>query len=421
MNLKWYIFVSLLFFIVSFDYKVSAAQLPHEQTGSDSDQEVIAKWVTAAKAGDLETMQNLVSKVDVNGYFEGKTALIVAIERSYSTPWVDNVNRAERIIKYLLTVPGIDANICLKDTTFSPLIHAVYDGYGDNIINLLLQFPGIAVNESQKLSGDTALMYGAKYGKLSAIKCLLQAPGIDVNRQNINGETALIKSVFYGFEDIVESLLEAHGINIITQTNVTGSKDIRFTGEFGKTALEIAQSKFNERQSERSAAIVTLIKNRIEELTIKAFESVSAKVTSDAERQNYLETLKLIIRQIGDNIVDNNGNTLLDKAFAFHNSKIIEYLLQNSKDPRELLSRFPFESISPSSALFVYFFDLAFGLDPKQIKTDAPKKESAPEKLCAFCAKRASNICSKCKKIYYCSRECQKAHWNTHKHVCRTA
>lgn len=37
---------------------------------------------------------------------------------------------------------------------------------------------------------------------------------------------------------------------------------------------------------------------------------------------------------------------------------------------------------------------------------------------CGKCSKDANSICTNCKSIYYCSRDCQKADWKNHKKNC---
>lgn len=55
-----------------------------------------------------------------------------------------------------------------------------------------------------------------------------------------------------------------------------------------------------------------------------------------------------------------------------------------------------------------------------------PKKESEARE-CNYCHKKESEKdgkeiklkrCSRCKKVYYCSKECQKEDWKTHKKEC---
>ena len=37
---------------------------------------------------------------------------------------------------------------------------------------------------------------------------------------------------------------------------------------------------------------------------------------------------------------------------------------------------------------------------------------------CEFYTGKKLKVCSKCYTIYYCSKDCQKNHWNTHKVTC---
>lgn len=39
---------------------------------------------------------------------------------------------------------------------------------------------------------------------------------------------------------------------------------------------------------------------------------------------------------------------------------------------------------------------------------------------CPVCKKVAENKCTGCKKVFYCTRECQKKHWKMHKTECKS-
>jgi len=53
------------------------------------------------------------------------------------------------------------------------------------------------------------------------------------------------------------------------------------------------------------------------------------------------------------------------------------------------------------------------------------RKESKNEDTCTICAmcgkmiKSSNNKCSRCRKVHYCNRDCQKSHWKVHKNVCK--
>ena len=58
---------------------------------------------------------------------------------------------------------------------------------------------------------------------------------------------------------------------------------------------------------------------------------------------------------------------------------------------------------------------------PQQAKSSNEENEGQqPQGDCAICDKLAKSFCSGCKHVFYCTREHQKQHWNSHKEDCKT-
>lgn len=293
----------------------------------------------------------------------------------------------------------------------SKWLTAVSTGDIETIKKLLKK---VNVNTQKDCTGSSALCIAARKGETNMVKILLTIPGININAQNRWGQTALMIAARDGYDSIVKLLLEMPNIYI------------NLVDEHNMTALKYAQKDY-------FFEIAKLIRDKISELTNRAF---------DAIKQNNITIFKTVIRQIGADLVDCDGKCLIDKACAANKPKIIFFLLQNAEDPRELLARFPFESLNPSSDLFKYFFDLAYCNQSKtktkktgfkkptwptfsgslklskQITNSAQNKAVA--KPCHVCTREATQFCGTCKKVYYCSERCQKADWKFHKLNCKT-
>lgn len=55
-----------------------------------------------------------------------------------------------------------------------------------------------------------------------------------------------------------------------------------------------------------------------------------------------------------------------------------------------------------------------------KVKTEKAPKPAQQEERCASCGSPASgNKCGSCKSVSYCGRDCQRAHWPTHKAECK--
>lgn len=382
--------------ITNFSTLLHAAHAPESakmQIGStpNADQEKLTQWFEAVEAGNFEKVAELINQVDINAkQGRGAPALIWASAAGF-----------ENIVKLLLQDSRIDVNF-LHDE-------------------------------------GTALIGAACYGRENIVKLLLAVPEIDVNLQESNGLTALMYAAFEGQAAIVRLLLD------FPKTNI---KAIQARSSY--TALMFAQKK------KKLKPIAKMIEDKIQELQIAAFESIlvcsspkfrksgnpfastlcqSASTEANGltnepisaeELQNTLSTLESVIAQIGDNIVDGRGKTLLDKAFTANSPEIVIYLLRHAKDPRELLTRFPFEDLNPTTDLFKFCMKLAYGdsaatgAASDSCATVKPDGELVNPKSCAHCeATDCRKRCSYCKDVYYCSPECQKADWKIHKHACK--
>lgn len=300
---------------------------------------------------------------------KGKTAFFAAAHRGY-----------ENMAKMLLAQSGIEIN--LKDsegrTAFS---HAVEFGR-TNIIKLLLQEPRLDLN-IQDEHGWTALMYAVKNGNVDNLNLLLGDSRIDVNITSNKCESALMLAAYWGRSEIISILLRVPGIYI----NASNRKG---------TALDIARKKEFTQAAER-------IDTKLKELEAQVIQAI---------KDNDCVMFRKISAQIGVDNLMGDGNTLLHIACIYNRPEIAITIFQEAYDPRELLNmpnkngELALELIAPSSILFEYLVSLAYG----QYHGDFQ---------CACCLKSGCGyICSYCKVVYYCSRECQKAGWKIHKTHC---
>lgn len=346
-------------------------------TSSTNKKVQLALWFDAARRSNIKTLKKLLPHIDINTRDECEyTALICAAE-----------DGQEAAVEFLLQVPNVDVN-ALSQWNNTPLIVSTFHGH-ENIVKRLLQAPGIDINLRNKY-GETALIHASAAGEENIVKLLLEHPDIDINARDRDG-SALTAAADQGYETIVKLLLAVPTINI------------NALSKNGYTALQVATCNGH-------SAISKLLENQIAQLSRAAFEAITQKLPI----KDALARLRSIHNQIGiDTIVDDKGNTPLDVACKYQLAEIIEYILILSRDPQKLLERFPFEFLNPTSTSFRYFIDLAYGTLKKR------KKTAENINICARCqAADCQMRCSKCRQVYYCSDECQKANWKIHKTQC---
>lgn len=350
--------------------------------------------------------------------------------------WFDAITDGNlKSVQNFIEKHKVDIN-AQNSKTNTGLIIAAYHGH-KNIVKLLLQYPDININ-AQNISGMTAIMYAAQKGHENIVPMLLQSPKINVNVQDKDGMTALMWAATNRQTNIVKLLLKVPSIKINTQTYDIEKNE----------ALTLA-ANFN---------IAALIQNEIGYLTARTFEAI---------KKNDIGKLKTIIAQIG-NKVRMDGKTLIERAFEFRNLNILLYLLEDAKDPREQLADLSLETLNPHSEFFKFFMQLAgMEIKPVVIEPMAEIAENEPmsqnsnnstdfdtavalidkvcssqpqpeisativvdellksilgKNICALCGKiDCAKQCGKCRKVYYCSSDCQKKDWKLHKVTCSSS
>lgn len=221
------------------------------------------EWFEAAFNGNLETLQRLSSKIDVNIQDnDGRTALIAA---TYA------LMVSEKIIKYLLSLPGINVN--LQDASgHTALMGAIYDE--ESLVRLFLQVPGIDVNLKNQ-HGETALILAVSRENKNIVKLLLAMPEINVNATTNLGTTALKAAIGRNREDNVKLLLQAAGININALDN------------YGRTAL--FDAVINEQEN--------IIKLLLDAAVDQSIKDKSGKTFIDVAKPEFKPTLEKIINE----------------------------------------------------------------------------------------------------------------------------
>uniref|UniRef100_A0A6A7FNI6 Protein msta-like n=1 Tax=Hirondellea gigas TaxID=1518452 RepID=A0A6A7FNI6_9CRUS len=174
-----------------------------------------------------------------------------------------------------------------------------------------------------------------------------------------------------------------------------------------------------DEEKEVIKALPSKFKNSEEPITLKDLVSAITKAASDrkkvactTKKENDLkEELGSLLRQI--KMDDQMINAPLGSENPVGNeeglTEIIN-LLSTRTEPSQECSPNITESLLDSTSRVGRL------VVQGSTESDGAKEESG---VCQFCEMEATTKCTGCRKVFYCSRDCQKNHWSAHKDVCR--
>lgn len=119
------------------------------------------------------------------------------------------------IMNLILQQPGIDVNYDRKNPVAGALHAACYYG-NPAAMTLLSSVRGLNVN-IQDTEGKTAAHYAVTKGHTDCLEVLAQIQGVDFNIKNNDGETVLLCAYSQGRKDLVKVLLAYPGVNVKTR------------------------------------------------------------------------------------------------------------------------------------------------------------------------------------------------------------
>lgn len=191
---------------------------------------------------------------------------------------------------------------------------------------------------------DTPLIWAAKHGSISVVRVLLRAQNIDINFRNHNRETALWCAANRGHTAVVEELIGGKDIEIDCQDTAYGLSPLATAAvnghaEIARRLLSTGRADINKQDSQgRTPTFLAmlfrneeLVKDMLAEetLDLSCRDNQGRTLLSFAALRGELSVVRIALRKGAEvNVVDNRGETPLDKAIINGSTEVTEAILE---------------------------------------------------------------------------------------------
>jgi hypothetical protein len=222
---------------------------------------------------------------------------------------------------------------------------------------------------------------------LDILRCLVKELGADVNFPEKDGQTALFRAAGNGRLDVLVYLVKELG------------GDVFKTTLGGTTLFAMAAQKGH----------LDVMRYMVKEFGADVNQARQDGVTPLflAAQNGLLLVVRCMVKELGADVNKGkqDGVTPLMSAAANKHEDMVAFLLKYGADPQHS---------APGYGIAAH----------QSVMSGAPKEQTLYIMARTRCANPACDgtgvkKCAGCLKVYYCARECQLAHWATHKAECR--
>ncbi|KAK3260968.1 hypothetical protein CYMTET_30104 [Cymbomonas tetramitiformis] len=319
------------------------------------------------------------------------------------------------ILETIRVLVELEADVDAENEEGNTPLHSAAAGGSDERIRVLVELG--ADLDSQNVYGDTPLHVAANMDNPDAIRELVTL-GADVHAKNESGDTALHRAAKCGaMPETIRVLVELEAdVDARNQSGDTalhmaaGVRSKRGCADLVHELADLGADLGARNQSGNTALHVAAITPGGEH-TIRELVKLGAKL----DVRNHSGKTALEVATLGRKPAKVKE---LMEAIAVHENRA-----NPVKPPVTDQDALPVDTVA-SAGVVVANEAMGQGLAEEQVQGARAKKKGRP-KPCAWsaCGRELPpgmrKKCARCMMVVYCNAECQKAHWESHKTVCK--